>query len=337
MIEVIQTLLEFQDEGPVNLSVMDWLMALYGFRYAISGDIEDLETAIELGEKTAAYLMDDSENPEPLLNLGVLLGQRYNISKYMPDLEACTSFLNRFVSAKDKKDVSWAIGTCYLGIALFINHTKTKAKEDLEAAISAVRQGMDAIPTSLSTYYEHMAMHLFRMLRELPTEDEDGEAENEGEDTGASILEEVAKEVAKKVPFLQDKLERIFRNADLLAGEDVFRVPSPEEYGKVESTRDPQERFVLETRGDPLGPKNQTQIRLGRSGASRLVAVSLKGRPMTVDSYSIRNTEDIERIIYAYGEKRHDHEAEADVDREFVELEGAWREVVDNDFSIGFF
>lgn len=332
--------LEAQPEGPERLDTVKWLAAVYGSQHALSGDIEDLETGILFGKEAVGYLMDESEHADALFSLGMLYKERYDVTEYLPDLQQSISFLNRFVSAHADRDVPWAMGNWLLGTSLYVQYTVTRLQTDLEAAIATVRQAMATTPTDLSDYYQGMLRNMVLMLREplAPDDGDDHDVENDEEGESVDIWKEVMKEVSKRVPFIEDQYEKQFQTVNLEeTARSIFQAPGVERDDLAGPKPSLEDTFVLERRGDPVGPRNQNQIRFKESGFAIFLKVPDQHGSSTIESYSMQNAEQLKKVIQAHGLDEVKWRETGHVDREVVELQDVWRDIVDNDFALEFF
>ncbi|XXH01334.1 hypothetical protein Hte_007692 [Hypoxylon texense] len=163
LINGLQMVVNSSDETPEMIDVLDQLLICYGCRYAVSGDIEDLEEGILYGLKAASCIYeDDSETASILLNLGTMLGKRYDVTRLTEDLDEAISYTSRAISASvELPDV--ASRKSSLGFLLCRRFDATQSQSDLDNAILTLRSALPTLPDSQPGYCKAIRNTLLRL------------------------------------------------------------------------------------------------------------------------------------------------------------------------------
>ncbi|MFJ1969177.1 CHAT domain-containing protein [Streptomyces sp. NPDC087903] len=108
--------------------------AAYSTRYAHTGNTADLDRAIELGNRAAAY-SDDPNYPTILSNLGTAYWTRYERAGRSADLDRAIEILARARSTTPPADPNRPTILSNLAAAHHTRHERTGALDDLDRAI----------------------------------------------------------------------------------------------------------------------------------------------------------------------------------------------------------
>ncbi|KAK7422556.1 hypothetical protein QQX98_001579 [Neonectria punicea] len=228
LISGLRQFVESSDETPEMIDVLGQLLASYGCRYGVSGDVEDLEEGILCGQQAASYIYeDDSELAFILLNLGTLLGQRYDVTRMTEDLDEVISYTRRAISTLTEVPGE-EVHKSNLGFLLVRRFEATQSQPDLDNAISALRSAIPALPDSQPGIYETSRDHLLRLAKAKLYRDDD-----------LGYFEAILQELATQDPDAAAWLEEWKRRSETLDLRSLLQLnPEMEEISGQETDDD---------------------------------------------------------------------------------------------------
>lgn len=114
------------------------------FQIYEENDIQALSKAIKSLDSAAEYSEDPSYN-RTLQSLGMLLAERYSVSKDLGDFERCISIINEAISIGGPEEL---LANCFLNLSRLHGYhfTHTFDVNELDLAIQISRQAIDTMP-----------------------------------------------------------------------------------------------------------------------------------------------------------------------------------------------
>jgi len=178
-------------------------------RYERTGDMADLEAAIQAAQKAVDSAPDQPRRAMYLTNLGNKLGHRYEQTGDMADLEAAIQAAQQAVDSKPEDHLNLAACWNNLGNNLGSRYERTGDMADLEAAIQVAQKAVDSTPQD----HPDRAMYLNNLGNKLGRRYERTGDRADLEKSGTSLLR--AWKCHNSIPFR--RVQAAARAVDILA------------------------------------------------------------------------------------------------------------------------
>ncbi|KAI7781027.1 hypothetical protein LA080_015261 [Diaporthe eres] len=122
--------------------------------YGITGDIGELEQAIDCAQRAAAVRvkLDLPESPGLLNNLSVFLSENYKRTGNLDDLDTAISLTKRATHIELKRPQDRAVWLNTLGSLLADRYYRTGNESELSAAVLRLQEALDATPQNHPNY-----------------------------------------------------------------------------------------------------------------------------------------------------------------------------------------
>jgi hypothetical protein len=294
--------------------------------YDITGDIRDLEEAIEFGNQVEYWIDNDEESSGDLTNIATLYSNRFEVTKNPEDLDQAISFAKRSVNAMNQaseQDVKKTVACYVLAILRYERYLLTDSLEDLKEVLLKGATTMAGIPPNRPDWFSVVRNLVMKLL---PTF-----SRREGDSV---TYFKVLRDIIKVDPETEDYITSIMRASEISGVRNFLDGVASQSPEKVLTSGD-EEHFTPEKRLDPVGPNNRVQVR--QVPAMMILAPGAEGERY-VDSIPVSQFEQAEKFMHTVvGPPGSDIRGNDDEEREFDELEDHWRHDVDNVFANKFF